>query len=178
VRRLLREAPGDLIFYLAADGEWRARELFGLLDKLREGYDLVIGVRRQKHYGAYRLATSWVFNRLVRVLFGVDLQDVGSITLAHSRVWRRIAPQSNTAFACAEVLLLAWLSGARVGFSPVDHVWRSTGKSKFNNPVKALEAFLELFRFRLSARSRRAPGAGRMEDIRLPATEAAKTLPS
>ena len=154
VRRLLREAPGDLVFYLAADGEWRAGELFGLLDKLAEGYDLVVGVRRKKHYGAYRLATSWVFNQLVRLLFGVNLHDVGSITLAHSRVWRRISPQSDTAFACAEVLLLAWLSGARIGFTPVDHVWRSTGKSKFNNPFRALEAFVELFAFWLSPRGR------------------------
>jgi dTDP-4-amino-4,6-dideoxygalactose transaminase len=154
VRRVLQEAPGDLVFYLAADGEWRARELFGLLAKLAEGYDLVIGVRRKKHYGAYRLATSWVFNQLVRVLFGVNLHDVGSITLAHSRVWRRIFPQSDTAFACAEVLLLAWLSGARIGFTPVDHVWRSTGKSKFNSPFRALEAFVELFAFWLSTRGR------------------------
>ncbi|MGH9172731.1 MAG: glycosyltransferase family 2 protein, partial [Vicinamibacterales bacterium] len=150
VRRLLRDAPGELVFYLAADGEWRARELFGLLDKLGEGYDLVIGVRRQKHYGAYRLATSWLFNLLVRALFGINLQDVGSITLAYSRIWKRISPQSDTAFACAEVLLLAWLNGARIGFTPVDHVWRSTGRSKFNNPLRALEAFADLFAFWLS----------------------------
>jgi hypothetical protein len=153
VRRLLQEAPGDLVFYLAADGEWRARELHGLLQKLAEGHDLVIGVRRKKHYGAYRRATSWVFNQLVRVLFGINLQDVGSITLAHARVWKRVAPQSDTAFACAEVLLLAWLSGARIGFTPVDHVWRATGKSKFNNPLRALEAFVDLFAFWLSPRS-------------------------
>jgi glycosyltransferase involved in cell wall biosynthesis len=153
VRRLLQEAPGDLVFYLAADGEWRARELHGLLQKLAEGHDVVIGVRRKKHYGAYRRATSWVFNQLVRVLFGINLQDVGSITLAHARVWKRVAPQSDTAFACAEVLLLAWLSGARIGFTPVDHVWRATGKSKFNNPLRALEAFVDLFAFWLSPRS-------------------------
>jgi len=125
----------------------------------------VIGVRRKKHYGSYRLATSWVFNQLVRVLFGINLQDVGSITLAHARVWKRIAPQSDTAFACAEVLLLAWLSGARIGFTPVDHVWRSTGKSKFNNPLRALEAFVDLFAFWLSPRSRPRIDHARVEAV-------------
>jgi dTDP-4-amino-4,6-dideoxygalactose transaminase len=174
VRRLLREAPGDLVFYLAADGEWRPRELFGLVDKLAEGYDLVIGVRRKKHYGFYRQATSWIFNQLVRVLFGVNLQDVGSITLAHSWVWKRIAPRSDTAFACAEVLLLAWLGGARIGFTPVDHVWRSTGRSKFNNPLRAIEAFVELFTFRMSPRSRRKMVHGRGTDLALSARDSAK----
>jgi dolichol-phosphate mannosyltransferase len=176
VRSALREAPGDLVFYIAADGEWRARELHGLLGKLSEGYDLVIGVRRKKHYDPYRRAVSWVFNLLVRALFGVNLRDVGSITLARSAVWRRIAPRANTAFVCAEVLLLAWLSGARIGFAPVDHAWRSTGKSKFGNPLRAIEAFVDLLVFRLSPRSWRTDGDARVSAVPQPRASLRPTM--
>jgi glycosyltransferase involved in cell wall biosynthesis len=154
-RWLFREAQGNLIFYTAADGEWRARELNGLLEKLAEGYEIVVGVRRKRQYGAYRLAVSWLYNLLVRVLFGQNFHDIGSITLAHSQIWKRVPAQSNSAFFFAEILLLAARNSARIGFCPVEHVRRSTGRSKFNNPLRALEAFGELFAFWLSPRSRR-----------------------
>jgi glycosyltransferase involved in cell wall biosynthesis len=148
------EAEGDLIFYFAADGEWRAEELHGMLDRYREGYDIVIGVRRRKRYGRYRLAVSWCYNALVRVLFGVDLRDPGSLILARAAVWRRIPCQSTSAFFIAERLLLAHRNGARIGFTLVDHAWRAGGKSKFSSPWRAVEAFGELIRFRFSPASR------------------------
>ena len=153
-RWLIAEAEGDLIFHLAADGEWKAAELYKLLAKLAEGYDIVIGVRRQKHYTVYRKIVSWVYNTLVLILFGKNFQDIGSIRLARASLWKRIPAASGSAFFIAEKLLLALRNGARVGFVPVDHQWRSSGHSKFNNPLKALQAFVELFSFWLSPRSR------------------------
>jgi dTDP-4-amino-4,6-dideoxygalactose transaminase len=178
VRRLFGAAPGEVIFHIAGDGEWRARELHGLLRKLREGFDVVVGIRRRKNYGPYRQVVSWIFNRLIRVVFGQDLRDAGSITLAYSRQWKRIAPRTDSAFFSAEVLLLAALDGARIGFAPVDHVWRSTGKSNFNSPLRALEAFIDLCAFRLSRRSRRKTHRGHMEGSPLPATETVEGLPT
>jgi glycosyltransferase involved in cell wall biosynthesis len=154
-RWLVQEAKGELIFHFASDGEWKAKELHGLLDKLHEGYDIVIGVRRKKNYTLYRWITSRFYNVLVLILFGKNFHDIGSIRLARANLWKRIPAESNSAFFIAEKLLLAYRNGARIGFSPVDHVWRSTGRSKFNNPLRALEAFVELFNFWLSPRSRR-----------------------
>jgi glycosyltransferase involved in cell wall biosynthesis len=151
---LIREAEGELIFHIAADGEWRASELHGLLGKLNEGYDIVIGVRRRKHYSWYRKMVSWVYNMLVVVLFGKNLRDIGSIKLARARLWKRIPAEANSAFFLAKKLLLAYRNGARIGFTSVEHVWRSTGRSKFNNPMRALEAFVELLSFWLSPQSR------------------------
>jgi len=153
-RWLIQEAKGELIFHLASDGEWKAGELYKLLDKLHEGYDIVIGVRRKKHYSLYRKVISWFYNTLVLILFRKNLHDIGSIRLARAGLWKQTPAESNSAFFLAEKLLLAYLKGARIGFTVVDHVWRSKGRSKFNNPLKALEAFVELFRFWLSPRSR------------------------
>ena len=153
-RWLIREARGDLIFHLAADGEWRASELHGLLAKLSQGYDIVIGVRRHKHYSAYRKVVSWLYNVLTLMLFGKNFRDIGSIKLVRAGLWKRLPAESNSAFFLAERLLLAARNGARIGFVPVDHVWRATGRSKFNNPLRALEAFVELVQFWWSTRSR------------------------
>jgi glycosyltransferase involved in cell wall biosynthesis len=153
-RWLIREAQGDLIFHMAADGEWRASELHGLLAKLSQGYDIVIGVRRHKHYSAYRKGVSWLYNMLTLVLFRKNLRDIGSIKLVRAELWKRLPAESKSAFFLPEKILLASRNRARIGFVPVDHVWRATGRSKFNNPLRALEAFVELVQFWWSPRSR------------------------
>jgi dolichol-phosphate mannosyltransferase len=154
LRWLIAEAEGDLIFHLAADGEWKAAELHGMLAKLSEGYDIVIGVRREKHYSFYRGVISRLYNLLVLVLFGKQFRDIGSIRLARASLWKRIPATSNSAFFIAEKLLLAHRNGARIGFVPVDHQWRSSGHSKFNNPLNAARALGELVTFWMSPRSR------------------------
>jgi glycosyltransferase involved in cell wall biosynthesis len=153
-RWLIHEAKGSLIFHIAADGEWRASELHRMLHQLNEGYDIVIGVRRKRHYSVYRKIVSWMYNMLVLVLFRRNFHDIGSIRLVRAALWKRIPSESNSAFFIAEKLLLAHRNGCRIGFIGVDHVWRSSGRSKFNNPLRALDAFVELLAFRLSIRSR------------------------
>jgi glycosyltransferase involved in cell wall biosynthesis len=155
LRSLIAEADGDLIFHFAADGEWKAAELHTMLSKLSDGYDIVIGVRREKHYSFYRALISTLYNLLVWLLFGTNFRDIGSIRLVRASLWKRIPAASNSAFFVAEKLLLAHRNGARIGFVQVDHNWRSSGRSKFNNPLKALQAFVELFGFWMSPRSRR-----------------------
>ena len=153
-RWLVHEAEGELIFEFGSDGEWKASELYGMLDKLNEGYDLVIGVRRKKCYSMYRKIVSLCYNMLVFALFGKNFRDIGSIILARTRLWKRIPAETNSALFIAEKLVLAYRNDARIGFTPVDHVWRSTGRSKFNNPLRALEALVELLQFWWSPRSR------------------------
>jgi len=153
-RWLIEEARGDLIFHFAADGEWKAHELHTLLKKLHEGYDIVIGVRKKKHYSPYRLLVSWFYNMLVTILFRKNFHDIGSIRLARSQVWKRIPAKPKTACFFAEKLVLAHRNQARIGFVPVDHSWRSGGRSKHSNPLRALEALVDLWALRLSPRSR------------------------
>jgi glycosyltransferase involved in cell wall biosynthesis len=151
---LIREAPGDLIFHIAADGEWRAKELHKLLDVLNTGYDIVIGIRGSKDYTAYRKMISWVCNALVYLLFRKNFHDIGSIKLVKATLWKQVPAASCSAFFHAEKLLMAHRNGARIGFEFVDHVWRMGGKSKFNDPWKSVKACMELISFRLSPRSR------------------------
>jgi len=151
---LIEEVRSDVMFYIAADGQWRADELNGMLRKYDEGYDIVIGVRRKKQYSWYRLIVSWCYNALVRILFGKNFHDLGSIILARTAVWKRIPARSTSAFFVAEKVLVAYRNGARIGFTAVDHVQRVGGKSKFNSPLRALEACREVIGFWLSPRSR------------------------
>jgi hypothetical protein len=149
-RTLIREARGELIFHVPADGEMSPCALPLFLQRMAEGYDIVVGVRRRKEYTWYRRLVSWLYNRLIVVLFWIDLRDVGGMRLAKAAVWKRLPARSQSATCMAERLLIAHRSGARIGFVPIEHRWRRTGRSKFNRLRSAWRAFQDLIALRLS----------------------------
>ena len=89
-KTLVCAARGEFIFHIGADREWRMSEIHRMRAKLKEGYDIVIGVRRNKQYTLGRKMVSEGFNLLVALLWGRDAQslapalaDVPTITSAH-----------------------------------------------------------------------------------------------
>ncbi len=65
-----RQAAGDVIVFMDGDGQHRAHDVAGLLSRLEEGYDLVVGVRQgaaaqasMARWGAntlYNMFASWM----------------------------------------------------------------------------------------------------------------------
>ncbi len=153
-RTLIRAARGRYIFHIGADGQWRTAELERMLPLMRQGYDLVIGVRRRKCYGPWRRLVSWSYNQLVAWLWGQHFGDLGSLRLARAALWKQLPVEANSAFANAQRVLLAWANGARVAWVPVDHFPRRRGRSRFVHPWQAARAAWELVRFRFSRYSR------------------------
>lgn len=70
-------ARGDYIVTMDADLQADPRDLPRLLAPLREGYDLVSGVRTPRQDPAVRRLTSMMVTRLVANMTGVRLRDVG-----------------------------------------------------------------------------------------------------
>lgn len=141
-------------FHIGADRQWRMAELPRLLARLEEtGSDIVIGVRIDKQYTPWRKLVSASFNGTVALLWGKHFGDLGSIKLARTALWKQIPFEANSAFVHAQRLLIAYRNGARVTTTPVEHLPRRTGVSKFTSPLQAVRAFCELIRFRFSARS-------------------------
>jgi len=151
---LVEAARGEFIFHIGADREWRMGELVPMLERIEEGYDIVIGVRQRKKYSLRRKAVSACFNWLVAAMWGKHFGDLGSIKLARAHLWKQLPFDSKSAFVHAERILIAYTNGARITTIPVEHFSRTSGHSKFANPKEAVRATADLLRFRLSARSR------------------------
>jgi len=77
---LYASAGKDYVLLLPGDGQWSPDFLKDALTKI-DAYDVVIAVRQNKQYTLGRKINSWVFNRLVQLLFGVNLYDIGSVRL-------------------------------------------------------------------------------------------------
>ena len=153
-RTLVGAARGQYIFHIGADRQWRMSEMHQMLATIERGYDIVIGVRRDKQYSLSRKFVSTSYNLLVALLWGKHFGDLGSLKFVRASLWRRVPFLSDSAFVHAQRVIIAHRNGARLATVPVDHMPRTSGKSSFANPKQVIKATVELLRFRLSADSR------------------------
>lgn len=68
-------ARHDLVFYTDADQQFEVGELRDHLHRM-DSVDLLTGFRVYRYDPLSRLVVSWVYNRMVRVLFRVEVRDV------------------------------------------------------------------------------------------------------
>lgn len=74
-----RAASGDLIVFMDGDGQHRAEDIAGLVAKLDEGYDMVVGARRAgSQAGRHRSLANGFYNRLATWMVGHQVRDLTS----------------------------------------------------------------------------------------------------
>ena len=121
---------GEIVIAMDADLRSSPAEIPLLLDKLSEGYDLVVGWRRnRRHEGVLRTWPSAVANWLLAKLSGVSLHDFGSTF----KVYRREVVQELHLYGDQHrfiPVLASWL-GASITEVPVSDSPRRFGKSHY-----------------------------------------------
>jgi undecaprenyl-phosphate 4-deoxy-4-formamido-L-arabinose transferase len=124
---LFNAARGAYVFCNASDGQWKTAEGLRFME-LRDRFDIIVGVRREKQYTPWRKVISEAFNLLPWLMFGVRTYDAGSIKLYHSEVLR-IPLTSRGPFREAERIIRATRRGYRVGTIEVEHFNRRGGRA-------------------------------------------------
>jgi polyisoprenyl-phosphate glycosyltransferase len=71
----VRRARGDLVAFFDADLQYTPGDLVRMVSRLNNGIDFVNGSRDYNGYGASRTAFSRLYNRVVRLLFRMNLRD-------------------------------------------------------------------------------------------------------
>lgn len=123
-------AHGAWIATLDSDGQNDPADLVGLWSTLRDtGADMVQGVRRKRHDGWVRKASSWIANRTRDLLTGDPVADVGCAL----RIVRREALLAAPRFEGMHRFLptLVRMTGATVVERPVSHRPRRAGRTKY-----------------------------------------------
>jgi glycosyltransferase involved in cell wall biosynthesis len=108
--------------------------------------DIVVGQRRDKHYGFGRQIVSGFFNLLPLLLFRVRTFDAGTVKL-----WPRALVQtqrwvSRSPFREAERLIRATRGGYRILQVPIPHYPRRAGESHGARPSLVLTAAVDVVR--------------------------------
>jgi len=123
-------ADGEVIIPIDADLQNDPADIPAMIEKLREGYDVVSGWRKTRHDSAIRRnLVSRLANRLISLISGVHLHDYGC-TLKAYRVdvikGHRLYGEMHRFIP----IYATWM-GARVYEIPVRHHARKIGKSKY-----------------------------------------------
>jgi glycosyltransferase involved in cell wall biosynthesis len=124
-------AAGDVIATMDGDLQNDPADIPMLLDRLKEGYDAVLGERAKRQDGfVIRKIPSYCGNWLIRKVTGTAFKDMGC-TL---RVMRRDLAECLTLYGEMHrfIPVLAMQAGARMVQVPVRHHPRTAGKTKYN----------------------------------------------
>jgi glycosyltransferase involved in cell wall biosynthesis len=129
LRSGLQATRNDLLFYTDADRQFDIDELRYMLPLMREA-DMVLGFRVYRYDTILRSILSWIYNRLINVLFRVHVRDVDcSFKLFSREVWDRIVIESDDFFVDAEIVARARRLGFRIVQKGVRHYPRAAGET-------------------------------------------------
>lgn len=153
LRTGFQSAGCDVVFYTDSDLPVDLGELERALPLLQEA-DLVIGFRRERHETLRRAVYSRIYNRLMRLLFGVRVRDVNfSFKLVRREVLDRVRLTAGTVFIDGQLLAEAQRLGFRIAELPIEYTPRKVGASSFDSLGAAWDTLVEMLRYR--ARGRR-----------------------
>jgi glycosyltransferase involved in cell wall biosynthesis len=122
-------ARHDLVFYTDADNQFDVAELAYMIPRIDE-CDMVVGFRVYRYDTVLRSVLSWIYNRLVRVLFRVRVRDVDcSFKLIRREVLDKITIESDDFFADTELVARARRWNFRIAEMGVRHYPRVAGQT-------------------------------------------------
>lgn len=117
-----RNARGDVLVFMDADGQHDPAECATLLRRLDEGYDMVVGARsRSMHASVSRLFGNSVYNRLASWITGQTITDLTSGFRAVRRdLFRQFLALLPNGFSYPTTITMAFMrAGYGVAFEPV-----------------------------------------------------------
>ena len=152
VRSGLLASRKAFIFYTDGDRQFHLDDFPRLAEALA-GVDAAIGYRPERRDPPRRRFTAWVYNRLIRVLFGCTIRDVDcAFKLFHREVFARVPLErvrSDGAFFSAELLLVLGAGGIRLREVPIPHYPRTVGMNTGASVRITLRAIRDLLGLRL-----------------------------
>ena len=138
-----REARGDVLALMDGDGQHDPRELSRLLQKMDEGYDMVVGARASgSHANVGRLFANGLYNGLASLITGTRILDLTSgLRVARAALFKNFLYLLPNGFSYPTTITMAFLRSAHpVCFVPINAATR-IGKSHIR-PIRDGVRFL------------------------------------
>lgn len=146
--KLYQEASKDWIYFTPADGQVKPRELIKLY-KAKDNHDLIIGFRKHRKDSFIRKVLAKIYNFVVRILFNLPTHDIDSVKLYRAKMMQNLDICSRSAFIEVEIAVRAQIAKYRLTEIEVDHYPRMAGRATGADFKVALNAILDLLKFKL-----------------------------
>ncbi len=132
MREAFRLAKNSIIFFSDSDGQHDPDDFWKFAERL-ETADLVVGWKKHRKDGILRRCLTMIFNRIVRLFFGVRVHDIDcGFRLLRKEVVNFLLEQPWHLTHCisAELTVKAYHKGFRIVEVPVSHFPREFGESR------------------------------------------------
>lgn len=132
-----RNATGDRLVFMDADGQHDPADIPRLLAQLEQGYDMVVGARQfDSHAGAHRALGNTLFNRMATWMVGNRVEDLTSgfraVRADKFRIFLHLLPNG---FSYPTTITMSFFrAGFAVSYVPI-RAGRREGKSHLH-PLK------------------------------------------
>ncbi|MBI4066377.1 glycosyltransferase family 2 protein [Candidatus Gottesmanbacteria bacterium] len=147
IKELYCTGKFEWFFSIPGDYQVGASELLKLIPYIRRA-DMMLGWRVRRNDPPNRLIVSWVYNTLLRVLFGLKLHDINSVRLMRRSILKNIDLTSPSAFVDAELVIRAKRVGFRVAEVPIAHRARQDARQGRGNQWRTImETIRDMVRF-------------------------------
>jgi len=118
-----KATSGDIIVFMDGDGQHRPEDISRLLEKIAQGYDMVVGARSRKSQAdSYRAMGNGIYNRLARWMTGQKVDDLTSgfraVRAEHFKEFLYLLPNG---FSYPTTITMAFFrSGFSVGYVSIE----------------------------------------------------------
>lgn len=154
LRSGFQAATKDWVFYTDGDGQFDLSELPGVLAGMGS-HDIFSGYRADRQDSVHRKFQAWVWNLVIRTLFGLRFRDVDCAFKVFPKSFlSEIEIHSDSAMVDTEVLAQAVQMGLSIQQAPVRHLPRLAGDSCGGSPSLILHTIREAFVIRARLRRR------------------------
>ena len=144
-------ATGDLVLYTDADLPFDMEELPRAVRLLRDyEVDIISAYRFDRTgEGSLRAVYTFVYNGLIKALFGVKVRDINfAFKLCRRQIFEHVELRSEGSFIDAELIIRATRMGYEIMQMGVDYFPRTRGESTLSSPGVILTILQEMWSLR------------------------------
>lgn len=150
VKTGIREATGDVLLFMDADGQHDPAEIPRLLERM-DDYDMVVGARtKRSRVSPLRSVGNWGLIKVAQYLSGHTIPDLtsGFRAFRRNRILRFVHLLPNR-YSYPTTSIMAFLhAGYTIGYVPMDSITRrasgSSGINPFRDGVKFINIMLRI----------------------------------
>ena len=139
-----RNSTGDITVFMDADGQHDPADIAKLIEKMEQGYEMVVGARRANtHAGLFRRFANAFYNRLASIMTGYAIKDLTSgFRAVRTRHFRRFLYLLPNGFSYPTTSTMAFFrSGLPVAYVPIN-AGKREGKSHISLVKDGIRFFI------------------------------------
>jgi len=126
-----RVAQGEILLFMDADGQHQPQDIPRLLEKLSQGYDMVVGARgKGSQAGMHRAIANGFYNKLASWMVGQNVADLTSgLRAVKANKFRKFLYMLPNGFSYPTTITMSFFrAGYAVGYVPI-HTPKRIGNS-------------------------------------------------